>query len=90
MVVHCERTADGPVVSEIVCVEDQAAGPDATAFTVTNVFGRSGQNSSLAWSGSLPMRVGAALESSGTSLRELLGVDSVGVDSVGGDSVSRS
>ncbi len=76
VVVHCVRTPDGPVVSEVVCVEDQAAGPDATSFTITDVFARTGPNDALVWSGSIPERVGDALKASGTDVRDLLDVDS--------------
>ncbi len=76
VVVHCVRTPDGPVVSEVVCVEDQAAGPDATTFTVTDVFARSGSDDQLVWSGSIPERVGDSLKAAGTDVRQLLDVDS--------------
>src|SRR6478752_7044518 len=40
LVVYCRRTPAGPVVAEIAAVEDLAAGPEATQFTVTEVFTR--------------------------------------------------
>lgn len=76
VVVHCVRTPDGPVVSEVVCVEDQATNSDATSFTVTDVFARTGTNGVLAWSGLVPERVGAALGTSGTDVRTLLDISS--------------
>ena len=40
LVVHCARTPDGPRVTEVAAVEDLAAGPDATQFTITELFAR--------------------------------------------------
>ena len=50
VVVHTERTADGPRVIEILAVEDLAGGPDAAQFTVTPVFERARLDGPLAWS----------------------------------------
>jgi pilus assembly protein CpaF len=73
IVVHCSRGSDGPSVTEVVAVEDLAAGPDATQFTVTELFHRPRRGQQLAWTGNLPVRAGRALEESGADLRELLG-----------------
>ena len=72
IVVHCGRTAAGPRVTEIIAVEDLAAGPDAAQFTVTQVFAQPGPRLPLAWSGQLPIRAGRALAARGTDLRSLL------------------
>lgn len=74
IVVHCAREADGPRVSEIIAVEDQAAGHDATQFTVTDLFRRSRRDQPLEWTGLLPNRSARALEEAGFDLRALLGV----------------
>ncbi len=73
VVVHCVRTPDGPVVSEIVCVEEHAAGPDATNFTVTDVFDRSNADQSLEWTGQTPLRSGHAISDAGIDIQQLLG-----------------
>lgn len=78
VVVHCERTPDGPRVSEIICVEDLAAGPNSTNFTVTEVFSRSGVDATIGWTGSLPIRVGKAIDASGHDVRRLLEAGSTG------------
>ncbi|HMG42783.1 MAG TPA: ATPase, T2SS/T4P/T4SS family [Acidimicrobiales bacterium] len=79
LVVHCVRSASGPIVSEVVAVEDQAGGPEATQFTVTDVFRRSGADRPLVWSGDVPIRVGRRLAAAGYDVRQLLG------DATGGD-----
>jgi pilus assembly protein CpaF len=74
IVVHCARERSGPRVTEIIAVEDQAAGFDATQFTVTDLFRRSRRDRPLEWTGLLPGRAGRALEDAGYDLRQLLGV----------------
>jgi len=74
VVVHCTRERSGPRVTEIIAVEDQAAGYDATQFTVTDLFRRSRRDRPLEWTGLLPGRAGRALEDAGYDLRQLLGV----------------
>ncbi|HEU5084655.1 MAG TPA: ATPase, T2SS/T4P/T4SS family [Acidimicrobiales bacterium] len=74
VVVHCTREPDGPRVTEIVAVEDQAAGHDATHFTVTDLFRRERRDQPLTWTGLLPGRAARALEEAGYDLRALLGV----------------
>ena len=74
VVVQCAREADGPRVTEILAVEDQAAGYDSTQFTVTDLFRRSRVDQPLEWTGLLPNRAARALEGAGYDLRELLGV----------------
>ncbi|MBK6312087.1 MAG: ATPase, T2SS/T4P/T4SS family [Candidatus Microthrix subdominans] len=72
VVVHTERTADGPRVIEILAVEDLAGGPDAAQFTVTPVFERARLDGPLAWSGLVPVRVKTALDRSGIALDDVL------------------
>src|SRR5690606_3711511 len=40
VVVHCRRGPAGPQVTEVVAVEDLAGGPEASQFTVSQVFDR--------------------------------------------------
>ncbi|MGH9273906.1 MAG: CpaF family protein [Acidimicrobiales bacterium] len=77
IVVHCGRTAGIPRVTELIAVEDLAAGPDAAQFTVTQVFARPGPNRELAWTGNLPIRAERALSAAGFDLRGLLGAADV-------------
>ncbi len=74
IVVHCAREPEGPRVTEILAVEDQAAGFDSTQFTVTDLFLRPRVDRPLQWTGQLPSRAARALEGAGYDLRELLGV----------------
>ena len=73
LVVQCVRTADGPVVSEVVAVEDLAGSLEATQFTVTEVFRRPIGENRLTWSGELPVRVGRRLADAGFDVRQLVG-----------------
>jgi pilus assembly protein CpaF len=75
VVVHCERTPQGPRVSEVIAVEDLAGGSDAAQFTVTSVFASTGPDGQLGWSGSVPARATRQLEAAGYDVRQLLGVD---------------
>jgi pilus assembly protein CpaF len=72
VVVHCGRVHGAPRVAEVVCVEDLQAGPDATQFTVTEVFRRQRTDSPLRWTGNLPVRAARALEEAGFDVRTLL------------------
>ena len=74
VVVHCAREPDGPRVTEIIAVEDHAAGFDSTQFTVTSIFERGRAGEALQWTGQFPQRAARALEQAGHDLRELLGV----------------
>jgi pilus assembly protein CpaF len=74
LVVHSARTPDGIAVTEIVAVEDLAAGPESTQFTVTEVFRRSSVGEPLAWTGNIPVRASRLLEDAGVDVRALLGV----------------
>ena len=72
LVVHIRRTDDGPEVTEILAVEDLATGPGSGAFTVTEVFGRSGPHAELRWSGDVPHRLAGAFTRSGRDLLDVL------------------
>jgi pilus assembly protein CpaF len=82
VVVHCARTKDGVRVTEVVAVEDLAAGPQATQFTVTELFRRPGPGLPLQWTGNLPVRAARALEDAGFDLHDLLGPLPAGDDPV--------
>jgi pilus assembly protein CpaF len=72
VVVHCGRVDGTPRVTEVVCVEDLQAGPDATQFTVTEVFRRPRTDAPLRWTGNLPVRAARSLEEAGYDVRTLL------------------
>jgi pilus assembly protein CpaF len=73
LVVHCRRTPAGPQVTEIVAVEDLAAGPDATHFTTTSVFERSRPEAPLRWTGQLPSRLSLGFAAAGDEVATRLG-----------------
>jgi pilus assembly protein CpaF len=75
VVVHCARTRHGPRVTEIVAVEDLAAGADAAQFTVTQLFHRPLPDDQLVGTGNVPVRLGRALHEHGLSIVDLLGQD---------------
>ena len=77
VVVHCARTKHGLRVTEIICVEDLAGGPESTQFTATEVFTRAGGD--LRWTGNLPVRVTRPLRDAGHEPRDLLGSTRLGV-----------
>jgi pilus assembly protein CpaF len=79
VVVHCARVNGVPRVTEIVAVEDLQTGPEATAFTVTEVFSRARWDAPLTWTGALPVRAGRALEEAGCDVRSLLDASSARV-----------
>jgi hypothetical protein len=60
-------------VTEIVCVEDLAGGPEATQFTMTEVFARPRHDLPLTWTGNLPIRAIRPLREAGHDARALLG-----------------
>ncbi len=72
VVVHCERTHQGPRLSAIVAVEDLSARQDGTAFTTTEVFVRDAADDSLRWSGLIPDRLSRAFTASGLDMRNIL------------------
>ncbi|MCU1356199.1 MAG: CpaF family protein [Acidimicrobiales bacterium] len=71
VVVHCDRTHAGPRVTEIIAVEDLAAGADATQFTVSPVFAR-GDAGELRWTGQVPARLNHRLRQAGHDLRAIV------------------
>jgi pilus assembly protein CpaF len=73
VVVHCARTAAGPVVSSILAVEDLTGPSDATQFTVTELFTRTEPTANLSWTGQVPTRLGRRLAEHGQDVRALLG-----------------
>ena len=72
VVVHCNRTGGAVRVEEVIAVEDLQTGPDSAAFTVTELFGRSGPGAPLAWTGNLPARLARPLQVAGYDVRRLL------------------
>jgi len=72
VVVHAERGPSGPIVREIIAVEDLAGGVDAAQFTATDVFERASAEEPLLWTGQVPIRLQAALRRAGVDLAELL------------------
>ena len=72
VVVHCARTPDGPRVTEVIAVEELAAGPNATQFTITELFRRAGPDEPLTWTGHIPVRIERPLREAGFDLRTLL------------------
>jgi pilus assembly protein CpaF len=75
VVVHCTRGPDGPEVTEIVAVEDLAGGPEATQFTVTELFGRVGPGRLLEPTGQRPQRAMRAFEAAGLDPHRLLDLE---------------
>ena len=57
---------------EIVALEEQQTGAEATAFTITEVFRRNGPDQQLAWTGAVPVLIARALEAAGFDLTVLL------------------
>jgi pilus assembly protein CpaF len=72
LVVHCTRGPAGPVVDEILAVEDLAGGPEATQFTATELFARDELGGPLLWSGQVPTRAARMLRLAGYDVRRLL------------------
>jgi pilus assembly protein CpaF len=72
LVVHCMRGARGPRVTEIIAVEDLVAGPDATRFTVTDLFQRHTRDQRLTWTGTVPLRLTRAFEVAGLDIGDEL------------------
>ncbi len=71
LVVFSERTSSGPRVREILAVEELTAGPESAAFTVTDLF-RTSSEDSLRWTGVVPARLSGLLASHGIDLPDLL------------------
>ena len=73
VVVHCARHREKLAVTEVVAVEEPQGGPEATAFTVTELFRRPRRDKPLAWTGQVPVRATQALTDAGYDVRRLLG-----------------
>lgn len=72
IVVHCARTPQGLRVTEIIAVEEQHTGPEATAFTVTDLFRRASPHAPLTWTGVVPVRLARILETAGFETTTML------------------
>lgn len=72
VVVHASRHNGVPQVNEILAVEEQQVGAEATSFTVTDVFGRQTRDGPLQWTGAVPARISDALAQNGHDIRDLL------------------
>lgn len=72
VVVHCSRHNGVPQVNEILVLEEQQVGANATSFTVTDVYKRRGLDGELTWSGAIPSRVSESLAQHGFDIRDLL------------------
>ncbi|RMH80322.1 MAG: CpaF family protein [Actinomyces sp.] len=72
VVVHCVRTPQGPQVAEIAAVENLAAGPEATRFTLTPVFARRSAGAALTPTGQTPVRLRDDLAAVGLPLESIL------------------
>ncbi len=72
LVVHCTRRPDGPVVTQVVALEDLAGDASATQFTTTEVFRRAGPDSPLEWTGLVPARLTSAFAETGCDLHRHL------------------
>jgi len=72
LVVHCRRGPSGPVVEEIVAVEDLLTTGEAAPFTVTELFHRPTPETGLRWTGTLPIRLCRRLERHDVDLRTML------------------
>ncbi len=72
VVMHCERTAHGPRVTEVIAVEEMQGASDGTAFTTTELLGRVHSEAELRWTGQVPVRLTRLFESRGLDLTALL------------------
>jgi pilus assembly protein CpaF len=72
IVVHCSRRGDRVQVDEVAAVEDLQAGPDAVAFTISEIFRRPRHDEELAWTGIMPVRAVRAFEAAGYDVPSLL------------------
>jgi pilus assembly protein CpaF len=72
LVVFAQRTGAGPQVAEVVAVEDLAGSPETGAFTVTELFDRSGADRVLRWTGNVPNRLASSFAAAGEDLLGLL------------------
>lgn len=76
VVVHCARGPAGPVVTEVVAVEDLVSGTESAQFTITEVFRPPTPGGGLVWTGQVPVRCERRFADRGLDLRTTLGVGS--------------
>jgi pilus assembly protein CpaF len=62
LVVHCARSGDRVLITEIVAVEDLQGGASSVNLTTTPLFRRARPDEPLRWTGNLPSRAASALE----------------------------
>lgn len=72
LVVFSHRTPDGPRVSEIIAVEEQLVESSSAAFTVTDLFTRSGPDDELRWTGLIPHRLAVTFHEAGLDIGDAL------------------
>lgn len=75
VVVHCARNNGRVQVMEVAAVEDHHGGPDATSFTLSELFRRERPEAPLRWTGELPVRARRSLDLAGYDVRRLLDPD---------------
>jgi pilus assembly protein CpaF len=78
LVVHCERTRFGLRVTEIIAVEELAAGTDSVTFTTTDIFARPTPHEPLRWTGQIPTRLNRMFDRKGFDFRKLIGATHTG------------
>jgi pilus assembly protein CpaF len=86
IVVHCARVDGVPQVTEIIAVEDQQTGEGASAFTVSELFGRDAPAAPLRWTGAVPVRCSRTLAAAGYDVRSLLDTTAAAPADTGGRS----
>ncbi len=72
LVVHLRRVSGRPIVTEVLAIEDLAAGDAASSFTATELFHRPAPEAPLAWTGQVPTRLRRSCEEHGVDLTALL------------------
>lgn len=72
VVVHCVRTAAGPRLSTVACVEDLERPPESARFNLTEVFSRADSTADPTWTGRVPVRAAMAFANAGMDIRSHL------------------
>jgi pilus assembly protein CpaF len=72
IVVHCARRGDRVQVEELAAVEDLQGGPDAVAFTISELFRRPRPSDALTCTGVVPVRAARSFAAAGFDVRSLL------------------